>query len=166
MSPFSLKRVEKSDLLLIHRLNEGCVPHVNSIPVDDFKWYLNVLEHFYKVVDDDGVLAGTVVMMKPDLDYKSVNYHWFVERYTHFLYIDRIMVSAAYRGLGVASFMYERLQEIARKAGHLSLCCEVNVKPKNIASLALHEKIGFRSVGTQLTENGTKEVTLLMKQVS
>ena len=166
MNPFSLKRVEKSDLTLIHRLNEVCVPHVNSIPVEDFKWYLDVLEHFYKVVDENGLLAGTVVIMKPDLDYESANYHWFVERYKQFLYIDRIMVSAAYRGQGVASFMYERLQEIAREAGYLSLCCEVNIKPKNIESLALHEKIGFRSVGTQLTENGTKQVTLLMKQVS
>jgi predicted GNAT superfamily acetyltransferase len=163
MPQFSLVTVEKSDLLLIHQLNESCLPHVNSIPLDDFRWYLDVLHHFYKVVDADGVLAGTVVVMNPTINYDSVNYRWFVERYTQFLYIDRIMVSAAYRGQGVASFIYKNLTAIARDAGCLSLCCEVNLQPENVESLALHEKMGFSSVGTQSTENGTKQVTLLMK---
>lgn len=163
MTKFSFKSVSKEDLPDIHQLNERCVPHVNSIPLEDFRWYLDVLEHFYKVVDEQGALAGTVVVMKPNLDYKSVNYRWFVDRYEDFLYIDRIMVSEAWRGQGVASFIYAQLEAVADVNGYHSLCCEVNLKPNNAESLALHEKIGFDSVGTQSTEEGKKVVSLLMK---
>jgi predicted GNAT superfamily acetyltransferase len=41
------------------------------------------------------------------------------------------------------------------------LFCEVNVRPRNDASLAFHEAIGFREVGQQDTDGGAKRVSLL-----
>jgi predicted GNAT superfamily acetyltransferase len=41
------------------------------------------------------------------------------------------------------------------------LFCEVNVRPRNETSLAFHEAIGFREVGQQDTDGGTKRVSLL-----
>ena len=41
------------------------------------------------------------------------------------------------------------------------LCCEVNVRPRNDASLRFHHSIGFREVGQQDTDGGNKTVSLL-----
>jgi predicted GNAT superfamily acetyltransferase len=41
------------------------------------------------------------------------------------------------------------------------LCCEVNVRPRNDASLEFHQSIGFREVAQQDTDGGNKTVSLL-----
>ena len=41
------------------------------------------------------------------------------------------------------------------------LLCEVNVRPRNDASLHFHHSIGFREVGQQDTDGGAKTVSLL-----
>jgi hypothetical protein len=42
----------------------------------------------------------------------------------------------------------------------------VNVRPRNDASLAFHEAIGFREVGQQDTDGGRKRVSLLALDLS
>ena len=41
------------------------------------------------------------------------------------------------------------------------ITCEVNIKPQNNTSLLFHKKMGFSEVGTQMSENNQKEVSLL-----
>ena len=38
---------------------------------------------------------------------------------------------------------------------------EVNIKPKNTGSIIFHKKFGFHQVGTQSTDKGEKEVSLM-----
>ena len=45
--------------------------------------------------------------------------------------------------------------------GFPHLLCEVNVRPRNEASLLFHHSIGFREVGQQDTDGGKKTVSLL-----
>jgi predicted GNAT superfamily acetyltransferase len=37
----------------------------------------------------------------------------------------------------------------------------VNTRPKNEGSMIFHKQYGFNQVGTQTTENGKKEVSLM-----
>ena len=46
------------------------------------------------------------------------------------------------------------------------LTCEVNLKPPNDGSILFHEKYGFEQVGTQETDGGEKEVSLMVYQIT
>jgi len=87
-------------------------------------------------------------------DYDSANFLWFHDRFARFVYVDRIVVSPAARGRGLARMLYEALFERARAAGHARLVCEVNADPPNPASDAFHAALGFGEIGAARLANG------------
>lgn len=148
-----------NDLLV---LNNASLPHVNLIDLTDMQYFYERAEIFNQVITERGSLAGFVIAMTTGRSYKSINYQWFVDEFESFLYIDRIIVNSSFRREGVAQTLYQGLIAHAKSIGIPRLTCEVNRSPPNPASLALHEKLGFRVVGTQLTEEGQKEVLLMV----
>jgi uncharacterized protein len=98
--------------------------------------------------------AGYLLVFDERAAYQSVNYLWFRERHRRFAYVDRIVISAAARGAGLARGLYESLFVKARAAGHDMVCCEVNLDPPNPASDAFHERIGFTEAGRATLSNG------------
>ena len=149
----------REDLALVGILNEAEIPHVNSIDNSGFIWFLETADYF-RVARDGDTVAGFLIGFLPGRAYDSLNYRWFGDRYASFLYVDRIVVSPAARGLGVGRKLYEDFAKFA--AGRAErLTCEVNVRPPNEGSLRFHHAFGFTEVGRQETEGGTKEVSLL-----
>ncbi len=98
--------------------------------------------------------AGYLLVFDERAAYQSVNYLWFRERFRRFAYVDRIVISAAARGLGLARALYENLFVRARAAGHDLVCCEVNLDPPNPGSDAFHERLGFVEAGRATLQNG------------
>ena len=147
-------------------LNESCVPHVNSIGVQDLEEFKTQAYCFSKLCDADNCLMGFVIALQPGQSYDSVNYRWFERKFESFLYIDRIMVHRSFRRRGLATRIYHMLENLSVKAGVPRLCCEVNINPPNPDSQKLHDRLGFGSVGTLLTQNGKKEVNFLTKMLS
>ncbi len=86
--------------------------------------------------------------------YDSPNFLWFRERFERFVYVDRIVVSPAARGRGLARRLYEHLFERAGTADHGRVVCEVNADPPNPASDAFHASLGFAEIGVALLANG------------
>lgn len=150
------------DFLQMLELNESCVPHVNRIGGVEMAYFHERAHQFKKVVENRE-LAGFVIALTAGETYASLNYQWFCHELDNFLYIDRIMVHADFRRRGIASLLYQHLEQIAVDEQLHSLCCEVNLLPPNPDSLALHRQLGFVQHGTQKTEGGTKEVSLLVK---
>ena len=73
---------------------------------------------------------------------------------------NRIAVDPGYRRYGIGRAFYAEIVE--RFTGiYPQLLCEVNVRPRNEASLLFHHSIGFREVGQQDTDGGNKTVSLL-----
>ena len=96
--------------------------------------------------------------------YDSPNFHWFQARYPRFVYVDRIAVSAAARGRGVARNLYEALMDAARADGHSVLCAEVYAEPPNPQSDAFHDAMGFVEVGRAVVpDRGGKTVRYLAR---
>jgi hypothetical protein len=90
------------------------------------------------------------------------NYHWFADRFDHFVYIDRVVVAATSRKRGLATLLYRDLIDAARRAGHGRLCCEVNSDPPNPASDAFHATFGFEEIGRAYLPDRGKTVRYLM----
>ena len=106
---------------------------------------------------------GFLVAMTPDVPYGSGNFKWFVERGDDFVYIDRVAVSSWFRKRGIAARMYADVERWARERGAVRLTCEVNVRPRNDASLAFHERMGFSGLDERETEYGLR--VLMMEKI-
>lgn len=114
------------------------------------------------VIEDDGDFAGFVITFGPGTPYDSENYAWFTERHgDRFYYLDRIVLHESHRRRGLGSDVYDDVERLARPRGRLAL--EVNLKPRNDASLAFHAARGFVEVGR--IGDDTHLVALMEKQL-
>ena len=158
-----LSHVSTADLEDVLALNEASVPHVNSIDLEQMRWFAKHA-FFFKIATIGGRLSGFLVGLRPGTDYRSENYRWFCENYADFGYVDRVAVDASTRRFGVGSALYDDFARILR--GEVDfMTCEVNVRPPNETSMRYHEKQGFVHVGSRETEDGAKKVALLEKSL-
>ena len=122
--------------------------------------HLHAHAAYHKVILDGQRVAAFLLAFEPRAPYDSVNYQWFDTRYKGFLYVDRIVVSSADRGCGLASLLYRDLFETALMQGLSRVVCEFDLDPPNPVSEAFHRRFGFEQVGTQRVAGGSKVVSL------
>ena len=154
-----IRPFEPDDLANVVALNNASVPDVNELSEDDVLRLVG-LSDAALVAEVDGAFAGFCWVMGPGLPYESLNYVWFSQHYTEFVYLDRIAVHPHYRRYGIGSAFYSELARMFVATRPVMLC-EVNLRPRNETSLRFHERVGFREVGRQDTDDGKKTVSLL-----
>ena len=159
-----IRNVKDDDLEALLAYNEAAVPHVNSIPIEELMWYKQHAVYFW-VAEIESKVAGFLIVLAPGLQYDSENYIWFSEAYPSFAYVDRIVIAEFARGKGFGKALYQKLFE---EAGSFTerVTCEVNTFPPNPESLSFHKVMGFKEVGQQETEGGTKTVSLQAKELN
>jgi predicted GNAT superfamily acetyltransferase len=127
------------------------------------RWYATNASYF-RVATSGGGLAAYLVGFRPGTAYTSPNYLWFCERYDDFAYVDRVAVADFARRTGIATRLYaDFAASVPDGVEHLT--CEVNVQPPNDSSMDFHRRLGFERVGSLISENGTKEVAMLLKDL-
>ena len=156
---FSIIETKKNHLNEILSLNESFLPAVSSVNINQMKRFLDIADYF-KIILIDKIVSGFLIALHPGKNYSSLNYKWFEKRYKSFLYVDRIVIASRYQGYGIGRSLYNDLQAFATNKTN-RITCEVNIKPKNTGSIIFHKKFGFYQVGTQSTDNGKKEVSLM-----
>ena len=144
-------------------LNESAIPAVNSLALADLE-QLAAQSCYFRVALLDDEVVGFLLMLPPGASYSSVNYAWFSKHYDDFAYVDRIVISPSAAGNGIGRRFYNDAIEVLAGA-HSRINCEVNIKPRNEASLAFHAALGFVEVGQQDTESGSKRVSLLSREL-
>ena len=156
-----IRNVAAQELPLVLELNEQAIPEVNRVELDTLRWFARTAAYF-RVAEIDGRVAAFLIAITPDADYDSQYFGWFCQRYTDFLYVDRIVVAnwAQRRGVGLA--MYRDLEQFALETGCV-LAVDVYSDPPNEISLAFHAKFGFKRVGSQFVEADGKEVAKFLK---
>ena len=113
-----------------------------------------------------GAMDAFLLALDQTAEYGSPNFAWFRSRYPRFAYVDRLVVSPAARGRGLARLMYAGLFQAAADAGHPVVLCEVNQDPPNPASDALHAALGFQGVGTATVYGGTRTVRYMARPLA
>jgi uncharacterized protein len=155
------------DLPAVAALNAAEVPRLGPLDDDELARHAARCDLAVVATTQEGELAGFLLALGAGHDYASVNYRWFAARDAAlgagFLYVDRIAVAPPFRRRGVASALYDAVEEFAREEGSAEVTCEVNVRPPNPGSLAFHASRGFVEVGQQDTAGGAIRVALLAK---
>jgi predicted GNAT superfamily acetyltransferase len=154
-----LRALEASDLDAALALNNANVPALNELDRTELARLVD-LSLVSLAAEVDGAFVGFCVVLGPGVDYASLNYRWFSARYDDFAYLDRIAVDTTLRRAGVGRAFYDELRRRFTST-RPALLCEVNIRPRNDASLDFHHAIGFREVGQQDTDEGRKRVSLL-----
>lgn len=163
MSGFVVRDATAADGVAVLALNNAHVPHVNALSEEEFTWIVERAGHYRVAVDADGI-AGFVLCVPSGLDYWSENYKWFTERFDHFLYLDRVVVSPRLRRAGVGRALYEDLHKaVARQWPRVTL--EVNLEPPNPTSIAFHEAMGYVPVGVRAYDGGGKKVQMFSRDL-
>lgn len=159
----TLRDATQDDWPRLLALNAASVQELS--PLDEARLrYITALAHSCLVVADDaGDVVGFAIAVAPDAAYDSANYRWFGERYERFLYLDRIAVSAECRRRGVGARLYDAMEQAATQFERM--VCDVNIQPRNDASLAFHAARGYREVG-QLAHGPAKTVALMSKELA
>ena len=156
-----LRDIEDADTDAIVALN--LVEEAQTSPMDATRLrQLVALSAYRRVADVDGEVGAFLLAMRDGCGYVNPNFEWFAARHASFLYIDRIVVGVSFQGLGLGSLLYRDLFEFARAQGLPALACEYNVEPPNESSRRFHDRFGFREVGSQWLQGGSKRVSLQM----
>ena len=98
-----------------------------------------------RVAEEGGTVAGFLLAFRKGADYGGAVFALFNAQADDFIYIDRVVVGAAWRGQGIAGRFYDDLAAFARAAGVPRLVCEAYAD--NDISLRFHARQGFRETG-------------------
>lgn len=143
--PLRLRQVREADLADVLELNEAEVEML--APMDEARFHeLRGLAHRFDVVEVEGAFGGFVITFAPGSSYDSENYRWFSARHgEEFYYLDRFVLRAEQRRRGLGGRVYDELEAVAAVWGRMTL--EVNLVPRNDASLAFHGGRSYVEVG-------------------
>ena len=131
-----------ADVLALNHRNVVKLAPMDGDRLDELRGWADRVD----VLDVDGAFGGFVITFGPGTVYDSENYRWFTDRYgDDFYYLDRIVLHEDFRRQGLGGFVYDEVEAVARTHGRMAL--EVNLVPRNDASLAFHQRRGYVEVG-------------------
>ena len=159
MQNVAIRHAGPADFEAICALNLAEVQHTSAMDVARLT-ELNAMSCYHKVASLEGVVSAFLLAMCDGSPYMNENFEWFSKRYERFIYVDRIVVSGASRGLRLGSRLYEDVFGHARSKAIPLVACEYNILPPNEPSRLFHEKFGFKEQGTLWLAKGTKQVSL------
>jgi uncharacterized protein len=160
-----LQPIEAAHHEAVLRLNHDDVQYLSPLDgrrLDD----LLARSCFSRVLLAGDEAVGFVLVFGPGAGYDSENYRWFEAHHERFWYLDRIVVAPSLRRRGAGSLVYDTVEAEVVAAGMERLCCEVNLLPRNDASLAFHLARGYGEVGQLGSEAAGKLVSLLEKELA
>ena len=162
---FKLREATITDLEEIRAINEDAIPAVNTVSKNEFLWFLEKSYYFKVSLDNKKKICGFLLVLPMGLNYESLNYKWFSKNFSDFAYVDRIAIKEEFRGKGIGKSLYLDLEHYIEN-DIKRIACEFNIRPENPVSKNFHEVLEYVRVGTQLTENDTKEVSLMIKEIN
>lgn len=154
-----IRTMASSDLDTVLGLNQGALEGVGTLDADRLQWLVGLADQAL-VADVDGDIGGFVITIAPATAYDSANYRWFEERFDSHCYLDRIVVAPTHRRLGIASMLYDRIEQT------LPVTLEVYAEPPNEPSLAFHAARGYEEIGRLPQVNGKVAAMFVKKEVS
>lgn len=146
-----IRNAIKSDYCEILKLNQKDVEMLSPLD-EDLLSKMDELSEIFNVMEYNSKIAAFILAFKNGCDYWSDNYRWFLDRYSNFIYVDRIVIDEDYRKRGLAQRLYEYIFDYACENSIDLVCAEIDIEPDfNLPSIRFHKKMGFEEVGTRIS---------------
>lgn len=158
-----IKRIDDKEYDFILALNEEEIESLIPMDKKALRFLVDKAELFEVIYADESPVGFMIALREGIEEYDYKSYKWFEERYSGFLYIDRIVIDKAYRGRGFAKRLYQHAFEHAKTDGIGIIAAAINAENKD--SLGFHKRMGFCEVGNQLIRGGTIKISQQMKKV-
>lgn len=149
------------DLPFIWAINQENVPAVGEETMGDLAEIAR-LSAIALVAEVDAAVVGFCLVLPPGTPYDSPNYRYFGDRYSDFIYLDRVAITSSHQGRSLGAAIYS---EVERRASSPWFTLEVNVMPPNEGSMRFHRRQGFVEV-EQLETRPGKVVSLMAKNLA
>jgi predicted GNAT superfamily acetyltransferase len=156
------RALERSDHERVLELNQASVQELSPLDQPRLSYILALAHRSLVAVSADGDVLAFALAIAPGTDYDSLNYTTLGEMFESFLYLDRIAVADSARRKGLGAALYDAMEAAAAPFGRM--VCDVNIEPRNDASLAFHDARGYREVG-ELAHGDVKTVALMSKEL-
>jgi uncharacterized protein len=157
-----IRDVLTNDFSAILELNQESVQFLSPLTPEKLE-HLHQQSAYHRVVEDSGEVQAFLMVFAQHADYGSENYRWFCERYSQFLYIDRIVVSSAAQRKGYGQLLYNDLFTVAKTLNVNTITCEYNAEPLNRVSEKFHARNGFNELAKLWSNDGEKCVSMQLK---
>jgi predicted GNAT superfamily acetyltransferase len=159
-----IRDVREHELDSVLALNNAAGPGILPMDAARLRTFWENADYF-RVAEEDGLLAGFLVAFAHDAPHDSPNFTWFRERYPNgFLYVDRIVIAGTRRGAGVGRVFYGDVQSFA-EARVPALACEVFLEDVSHPALLFHGSFGFREVGQNVHPGVNRRAAMLLKEL-
>jgi uncharacterized protein len=157
-----IRELERRDHERVLQLNQASVQELSALDEQRLAYILELAHRALVAASDDGDILAFACAIAPGTDYDSLNYTTLATTFESFLYLDRIAVAASARRQGLGAALYDVMEAAATPFGRM--VCDVNIEPRNDASLAFHAERGYREVG-ELAHGDVKTVALMSKEL-
>ena len=148
MSGLEIRTYRPGDAAEVVRINASAAHWTSEMSAE--RWHeLAGMAALVLVAEVGGTVVGFVLVLGDDAPYDSDNYGWFRDRVRRFCYVDRIVVDERARGTGAGRALYAAVARWGREHDYAWVAAEVVQEPPNAVSLAFHERMGYRVVGTK-----------------
>ncbi len=160
-----IKRIEPKDYDYVLELNEENVDVLIPTDREELK-YLAEKAALFQTIYVDEVPAGFIIALREGLeDYDFKSYRWFEERYSKFLYIDRVVVDKKCWKKGLGRKLYQYAFDYAKGNDIEIVGAAITTVPYNEESMAFHAKMEFHEIGEQLIRGGTVRISQQVKEL-
>lgn len=147
----------------ILELNEDAVEETSKMDKEKLLTLLSEKARIL-VLEVNLKIEAFIIFFTQDAIYDNSNFRWFLNKYSRFIYIDRVIISKEKRGRKLGTYMYKEIIKLAKKERFNKICAEIYSKPPNIISLKFHEKFGFKDIGRGVARD--KEITYKVLEIS
>ena len=120
-----LRPITEADVPAVLALNHRFVDLLSPLDAERLLWLVGLADHA-DVVSSTTEWSASSSPWPPGSEYDSDNYRWHALRFDDaFYYLDRIVIAEEMRRRGLAGFVYNEMEDVARRFGRMTL--EVNV---------------------------------------
>ena len=158
----SVRELQRADQPRVLELNQASVQELSPLDEPRLEYILALAHRSLVAASADGDVLAFALAIAPGADYDSLNYTTLGEMFESFLYLDRVAVADSARRQGLGAALYDAMEAAAAPFGRM--VCDVNIEPRNDASLAFHAARGYREVG-ELAHGDIKTVALMSKEL-
>jgi uncharacterized protein len=158
----SIRALQRADHQRVLELNQASVQELSPLDGPRLEHILALAHRSLVAVNAEDDVLAFALAIAPGTDYDSLNYTTLGAMFERFLYLDRIAVADGARRKGLGAALYDAMEAAATPFARM--VCDVNIEPRNDASLAFHAARGYREVG-ELSHGDVKTVALMSKEL-